>query len=106
MNTMKAIQVKYLPVTNMKPARVVAMAGGKNRLIKSVGAYDSFEDAAHAAAHHLALRLQWYGRYIGGTLPNGDIVYVNNKGIHSLEGSFNVTPASEGGFTEKDIFGN
>lgn len=73
---MKAITVKYLPQTEKKPARLKAVAAGGHSLTVS---YNSEEDNGNAftpLAKALADKLEWHGTWAGGTLPNGDIVYV------------------------------
>ena len=72
---MRAIQVRYLPPTTHRGARIKAFA---DRTISQTVAYDhalSSRDNARVAAELLLERLKW-GRIGGqGSLPNGDYVF-------------------------------
>ena len=72
---MKAIQVKYPPVTNTKPSRWKAWAeGGASVTLPYDHALNASENARRAAVA-LTTKMVW-GRPIGeGVLPNGDYVF-------------------------------
>ena len=76
---MKAIQVKYMPVTETKPARLKVWA------MDNKAQYVTDTDAPHKAANVYASNLGWleYNSWtecsrglVGGTLPNGDLCFV------------------------------
>ena len=85
----KAILVKYLPVTNHKPARVKAIVHKSLSITVSVSEYGSNDEAELAAAQSLAENLSWRGKYIKGTLPNGDTVFVEEDPLDTF-GSFTL----------------
>lgn len=72
---MQAIQVKYLPVTNHRGARLKAFVGADSVIINRNYEVDIDVDEAKAA-EMLAHKLQWTGEFIRGALPNGNIVFV------------------------------
>jgi hypothetical protein len=82
---MKAIQVRYLPATERKPARLKASAHG----IKSVTVSKEYGWRSHdnRSAEDVAVQAlldqnpQWkwtLADLAHGTLPNGDLAYVYN----------------------------
>jgi len=74
---MKAIQATYLGPTNTKPSRVKVWAYGCKPLIESFDHEQNFDWQSRAMAERYAAMLGWdYGRLHGGTLPNGDNVFV------------------------------
>ena len=85
----KAILVKYLPFTNHKPARVKAIVHRSLSVTVSVSEYASNDEARLAAAKAIAENLNWRGKYIKGTLPNGDTVFVEEDPLDTF-GSFTV----------------
>lgn len=85
----KAILVKYLPFTNSKPARVKAIVHRSLSITVSVSEYGSNDEARLAAAQALAENLSWRGKYIKGTLPNGDTVFVEEDTLDTF-GSFTL----------------
>ena len=85
----KAILVKYLPFTNHKPARMKAVVDSRLSFSVSVAGYSCDEEAALAAAKAIAESLCWRGKYIKGTLPNGDTVFVEEDTLDTF-GSFTV----------------
>ena len=85
----KAILVKYLPVTNHKPARVKALVHRSLSITVSVSEYGSNDEASLAAAQALAEKLHWRGKCVKGTLPNGDTVFVQEDPLDTF-GSFTL----------------
>ena len=85
----KAILVKYLPFTNHKPARVKAIVHRSLSVTVSVSEYASNDEARLAAAKAIAENLNWRGKYIKGTLPNGDVVFVEEDPLDTF-GSFTL----------------
>ena len=85
----KAILVKYLPFTNYKPARVKAIVHRNLSFTVSVSEYSSNDEARLAAAQAIAENLCWRGKYIKGTLPNGDTVFVEEDPLDTF-GSFTL----------------
>ena len=85
----KAILVKYLPFTNHKPSRVKAIVHQKVSITVSVSEYASNDEAILAAAKAIAKSLCWRGKYIKGTLPNGDVVFVEEDTLDTF-GSFTL----------------
>lgn len=85
----KAILVKYLAFTNHKPARVKAIVHRSLSITVSVSEYGSNDEARLEAAKALAESLCWRGKYIKGTLPNGDTVFVEEDTLDTL-GSFTL----------------
>lgn len=85
----KAILVKYLPFTDHKPARVKAIVHRSLSITVSVSEYSSNDEARLAAAKAMAENLNWRGKYIKGTLPNGDTVFVNED-TFDMRGSFTL----------------
>ena len=85
----KAILVKYLPFTTHKPARVKAIVHRSLSVTVSVSEYASNDEARLAAAKAIAENLNWRGKYIKGTLPNGDTVFVEEDPLDTF-GSFTV----------------
>lgn len=73
---MKAIQVKYLPATNFKPTRLKAWIEGNNSVIQSKIYELSDYDNACEVAYSLALQLNLNCKFKGGSIPNGDYVFV------------------------------
>ena len=85
----KAILVKYLPFTNHKPARVKAIVHRSLSVTVSVSEYASNDEARLAVAKAIAESLCWRGKYIKGTLPNGDVIFVEEDTLDTL-GSFTL----------------
>ena len=73
---MKAIQVKYLPPTNFKPARVKAWVEGGQSVAQSWNYELSDHSNACECVYNLALNLEWRVKLKGGTLPCGDGAFV------------------------------
>ena len=74
---MKAIEVKYLPATTFKGARVKAFTEGGNSITVPFQ-YEISDDEARAedVAQELLYRLAWDVKIIGkGILPNGNYVF-------------------------------
>lgn len=79
---MKAIQVKVLPATNTKGTRLKAFVYGGQSLTQGRDySYEIIVDAANVA-HALACKLGWTVGFVGGTLPNGDWVFVAESGTY------------------------
>jgi hypothetical protein len=73
---MKAIQTRYYGPTNTRGARIKAWAEGvKSIYIPYPYESDAFSGAAEAATQ-LAKKYGWTNDLVGGTLPNGDNVFV------------------------------
>lgn len=71
---MKAIQVKFLPATNFKGARMKAWAEGGNSIILPFQ-YEISNDELRAElmATELLTKMKWNVKITGrGALPNGD----------------------------------
>lgn len=75
---MKAIQIKYLPPTNFKAARMKAWTEGGNNVTVPFQHEISCDNArAEDVAQELIYRMGWNVMIAGiGTLPNGDWVAV------------------------------
>jgi regulator of RNase E activity RraA len=84
---MQAITVKYLPMTNTKPARVQAIATAGKGPVLSIDAYNDIGDAKRAAAKLLCEKFGWKGRYFEGETFKGETVYVC---ANPFSGSFNA----------------
>lgn len=76
MNYMRqAVQTKYLPVTNTKPARVKAFAAAGSVTV-------SWDDGLNVDGNHtraakaLCEKFEWSGLYFGGGLPEGGFAFV------------------------------
>lgn len=73
---MQAIIIKFLPVTNTKPARLKATCSGGSVTMSISGGYDRTLDN-HKVAHALCAKMGWNGVGLAfGTLPTGDAVAV------------------------------
>jgi hypothetical protein len=85
---MKAIEIKYLPETNTKPARLKAVAEGVKPVTYSISQFDTnhqFKSVEQQAAEEFANHFNWleYSSYTecekvvrGGQLANGNHVFV------------------------------
>ena len=70
MNSMKAIETHYLPCTYKRPARIVAVAEGGNRVvITHPGGVGVMPHAL--AARKLCAKLKWTGKLTAGTTAKG-----------------------------------
>lgn len=72
---MKAIQIRFLPATDFKGARMKAWAEGGNSIIVPFQyEISSNEYRAHLTATELLIKLKWDNVEISGIgmLPNGD----------------------------------
>lgn len=67
----QAITTKYLPPTNYLGSRVRAKAQA-GTIIKPWDYSLDADDNHMAAARQLAQQLEWWGRWVGGSLPSGD----------------------------------
>jgi len=82
---MQAIQTKYLPATNYRPSRMVAISGdGRHRMVIS---YDSaVHDMHEFAAYSLMQKMNWPNRLVGGGLKNSEVWVMlpigDDKGLH------------------------
>ncbi len=80
---MKAIEVKYLPCTNYKGARVKAQAEGGNSV--TVSRYheklDQLEglELSHQVAIMLCGKMGWPTELIGGSLKDSDVFVFKNQ---------------------------
>ena len=81
---MQTIQIKYLPATHTKPARLVARTAARRHIV-SVDKLDNLpavpsvaEDNQRYAklAEAVMLDLAWSGRMIGGHNPDGSFSWV------------------------------
>lgn len=73
---MQTIQVKYLGPTNTRGSRLKAFCYGGS-ITKPIDNARTIDHNAKIVAFELASQLKWSGAYVGGTLPNGDRVFVN-----------------------------
>jgi hypothetical protein len=77
---MQAILVKFLGATGSRGSRLKATAASGSITIPYPHELREGEEAAHAAADALRVKLGWqnsaYGRLIGGQLPDGSWVFV------------------------------
>jgi len=72
---MKAIQIKYLPATNTKEARIKVFAEGCKPLIVARDYAADYSTQAQNLADDYILRQDWSCVVSGfGQLPNGDYV--------------------------------
>lgn len=96
---MKAIQVKYLNVTNTKPARLKILAEGLPSITKNVDDFDNhpFKSVEQQGAELLANKYKWleYNNWTesetilrGGQIANGDHVFVFIEIPHAVKKSF------------------
>ena len=72
---MKAIEVKYLGPKDKTGSRIKAICDG-GTLIKPFDYELEIEQNMAQAAWELAKKLGWKGEFRGGTLPNGNMVWV------------------------------
>lgn len=73
---MKAIQVKYLPVTNTRGSRWKAWAEGGNQITVPYDHALNSEGNARVAALALIAKMGWRSEITGsGVLPNLDYVF-------------------------------
>ncbi len=73
---MQAIQVKLLPATDTQPVRLKAWSFSGESITRPLNQeYEAYDDSANIA-WELAKELKWKGEFRGGTLPNGDMVWV------------------------------
>ena len=78
---MQAIRTHYLPATLRKPARIVARASGGRVIVSRDVGDDEDIEAAHArAALTLYKKLGWSGPMKGGTLADGSMAWVFDRG--------------------------
>ena len=73
---MQAIQTRFYPATNYRGARIKASCQARSR-------FYSWNDARNQSDNHtwaakaLATELGWnYGKWIGGSIPDGSTVFV------------------------------
>ena len=85
----KAILVKYLPCTKHKPWRVKALVHRRLSITVSISEYSSSDVAKLEAAKALAENLDWHGKYVKSTLPNGNTVFVKEDSLDTF-GSFTL----------------
>jgi hypothetical protein len=72
---MKAIQVKYLPWTETRPARYKAWTEGGNSITVSASGIPDGRDPWLFAATALCQKMNWSDNIVGGGLPNGDYAF-------------------------------
>jgi hypothetical protein len=87
---MQAIQVKFLPPTNIKPARVKAWGFSNYQAVLN---WDfNIDDSTNIenAARSLLKKLNWRGPWQGGQLPGGNYAFVSISGQEELTVSVNV----------------
>jgi hypothetical protein len=72
----QAIQTKFLGPTNSRGSRVKAFAAAGSVTISWDHRLNS-ERNHKAAAEMFANRMNWVGAWAAGTLPGGDMVFVN-----------------------------
>ena len=91
---MQAIHTKYLSCTNNRPPRIKASAGAGTIIVSLHSTIDGIDldsvslvKATMLVAKQFAKKFKWEGKWVMGTLANGDNVFVND--VHEFE-SFNV----------------
>lgn len=73
---MQAIQTKYLPATAHRPPRIKASAFSGSITVNYSDLFDD-EHQHKVTALALAIKMRWgWNEIIGGTLPNGDKVWI------------------------------
>jgi len=78
---MQAILVRVLPATNHRRTRMVAQAVAGKLTMPCNGSSAGRQVDSAIAAEALARKLEWEGTFHGGTLPNGDDVYVRGDNV-------------------------
>lgn len=81
---MKAIQTKFVPTSNTRPARVKAWIKGNAATVSWDHGLEVVDNHG-AAARKLAESLKWSGRLVGGTLPDESMAWVFVDGSASVE---------------------
>lgn len=71
----QAIETRYLPATNTRPARIGARAQAGRIAIPWDHGLNQ-EDNHRRAAEQFAERMGWTGRLVGGGLPGASFVWV------------------------------
>lgn len=77
---MKAIVTKYHGPTNTQGTRISASVEGHRVTVARDYSLNADENHA-AAAMALKHKLEWRGKMVGGTLPNGDMAWVFKSDI-------------------------
>jgi hypothetical protein len=88
----QAIQTKFLSPTNSRGARVKAFAAAGSVTISWEHRLNP-EQNHRAAAEMFANRMDWIGTWRAGTLPCGDMVFVNT--LDGQEPAFDVSDTSD-----------
>lgn len=83
---MQAIQTYYLAPTNHRDGRIVAKCGAGKVTLNWIGNLGIDENHLRAAKA-MAIKLNWDGDWVGGTLPDGSMVWVNS---HKVSPQFSV----------------
>lgn len=74
---MQAILVKFIGPTDTKPARLKASCAGGSVTIGYHSIDEGQGDKSLYAARMLCIKMDWHAHtLVGGTLPNGDDVFV------------------------------
>jgi hypothetical protein len=88
----QAIQTKFLGPTNSRESRVKAFAAAGSVII--IWDHRLKPEQNHrAAAEMFAIRMNWIGTWVAGTLPSGDMVFVNT--LDGQERAFDVSDLSD-----------
>lgn len=72
---MKAIQVKYMPATTTKPAKVKAFDMDNNSITISYNDQESYKLAAIA----LCEKMNWHGTLTGGAVKDGYVFVFSDR---------------------------
>ena len=81
---MQAIQLKYLPATDHQPSRLKAWINGGTSYTQPLQ-YSLDDHGASECVYNLALKLGWNCKFVGGTLPNGNMAFVIVESNTTLE---------------------
>ena len=73
---MQAIQVKVLAPTDTKGSRIKAWSFSGESITLARDYSSELSEDMYRAAVQLAKKLEWKNVFRGGTLPNGDMVWV------------------------------
>jgi hypothetical protein len=80
----QAIQTKFLGPTNSRGSRVKAFAAAGSVTISWDHRLNP-EQNHRAAAEMFANRMNWTGKWFAGTLPSGDMVFINAEGASARD---------------------
>jgi hypothetical protein len=76
----QAILTKWLPATNTKPSRIKAMCATATITMSADGGYQKdHREVAEALCNQLGWNDKYYGKLMGGELPDGTFAFVFNN---------------------------